>query len=311
MTLLKPTMRCFSIVYGGIIGEKNSEAAAVLIEELKKNLKNCKMDVVFFNHLRVDSDIFQLSKKLPGILSRDYLSKMENHSCMSVPKNIEEFFQTRSHNHRAKLKRYMKNLEKEFPNQVKMITYTKESDLDEAVRDASKVSRVTYQYELGVGFRDTERKRTLLMTSARKGWLRLHILYINGEPVAFQNIIKYGNQYVGYGIGFDPKWSRWRIGTVLFLKIIEYICTEAKAENYDFGFGDAEYKEIYGDKHWQEVSVYIFAARLYPIFVNLLRTVLRAVELILEYILKKTGLRKKLKRYWRNRLIAKASESVA
>ena len=308
-TVMKPRMRCLSVVYGGILGQPDNNVCSILVNELSRILRSREIDIVFFNHLKTDSCIYQLSKKLPGILSRDYFSRVENHYCMSVPQNVEEFFRTRSHNHRAKLKRYIRNLEKEFPNEVEMVTYSNESDLDKAIRDASKVSRVTYQYELGAGFRDTARTRTLLTTSAKKGWLRLHILYIHGEPVAFRNIIKYSNLYIGYGMGHDSKWSKWRVGTVLFLKILEYICNDEDVEIIDFGFGNAEYKDIYSDKQWQEASIYIFAPRFYPTFINILRTSIAAINSILEYVVKKSGFTNRIKRLWRNRLENKTSQT--
>ena len=307
-TIIKPKMRCLSVVYGGILGQPDNNACSFLVNELLRILRSREIDIVFFNHLKADSCIYQFSKKLPGILSRDYFPKVESHSCMSIPENIEDFFRTRSHNHRAKLKRYIRNLDKEFPNEVKMVTYSNESDLDKAIRDASKVSRVTYQYELGAGFKDTARTRTLLTTSARKGWLRLHILYIHGEPVAFRNLIKYCNLYIGHGMGHDSKWSKWRVGTVLFLKVLEYICNDEDIEIFDFGFGDAEYKDIYSDKQWQEASIYIFAPRFYPAFINILRTNIAALNSILEYVVKKSSLTNRIKRLWRNKL-SKTSEN--
>ncbi|MEJ2647395.1 MAG: hypothetical protein P8016_03165, partial [Sedimentisphaerales bacterium] len=36
LTLLRPRLRCFSIVYGGIIGEQNNEAVAVVIKGFEK-----------------------------------------------------------------------------------------------------------------------------------------------------------------------------------------------------------------------------------------------------------------------------------
>jgi hypothetical protein len=227
---------------------------------------------------------------------------------MSVPENLEQFYMAHSTNHRAKLKRYIRRLEKEYPNSIKMVTYSQETDLDKAIKAASQISRLTYQYGLGYGFTDDYKTRCLLTTAAKQGWLRIHILYINDEPCAFESWLKYKKAYVGYGVGFDPKWKKRRIGTVLFLKTIELLCADPTVEVIDYGFGDAEYKRIYCNKEWQEASVYIFALRFYPIFLNILRTCMRAVESALEYFIEKTGTKNWIKRCWRNRLAKTASE---
>ena len=88
----------------------------------------------------------------------------------------------------------------------------------------------------------------------------------------------------------------------MFLRVLERICADPGIESIDFGFGDADYKHRYGDEQWQEASVYIFAPRPYPIFINMLRTFTTGLNRGLEYILNKTGLTGWTKRRWRNLL---------
>lgn len=307
-TILRPKLQSLTVDYGGILGKPDRDVCQIIIRGLLGQLQSRKVSMIYFNHLETNSHIYTLSRKLPGILSKDYFPKVEPHFCMSVPENLEQFYMSRSANHRAKLKRYIRKLEKNYPNRIKIVTYSQEADLDEAIKAASQISRLTYQYGLGYGFTDDHKTRCLLTTAAKQGWLRIHILYINDEPCAFENWLKYEKAYVGHGIGFDPKWKKWRIGTVLFLKTIELLGADPAVEVIDFGFGDAEYKRSYNNKKWQEASVYIFAPRFYPICVNILRTCIRAVESALEYFIKKTGTKKLIKRCWRNRLSRTASE---
>ena len=302
LTILKPRMRCLSVVYGGILGQPSNEVCSFLINELMKILRSREIDMVFLNHLRTDSYIYQLSKKLPNILSKGYFPEVENHRCMSVPENLEQFYKARSKKHRANLKRYQKKLEKEYPNSIKIITYSQEADLDKAIKAASRISLSTYQYGLGYGFTDDSKTRNLLTTAARQGWLRIHILYINDEPCAFQLGLKYGKTYFLEQIGFHPRWKQWNVGTFLFIKVLEDLCQDCAVEKLNYGFGDAPYKRSYGDKSWDEASVYIFALRFYPICVNMLRTYIMILNSALEYTVNKSGLTNRIKRLWRNRL---------
>jgi hypothetical protein len=301
-TLFSSTLRCLGVVYGGVIGNLTNDVCEMLVRELMNTLRCGEADMIRFNHIRTDSCIFRISIKLPGVLNRGYFPKVENHWSMSAPENLEQFYQARSKKHRGNLKRYISKLDKEYPNQVRIITYTEEGDLDEAIKAASQISRLTYQHGLDSGFTDNPRTRVLLTTAARQGWLRMSVLYINGEPGAFQVGQHYGKQYMLEQIGFDPKWSRLELGTVLFIRVLEDICADPDIEFVDFGFGDADYKHSYGDKQWQEASVYIFAPRLYPIFINIVQTFTIGLNKSLEYILHKTGLVGWIKRRWRDLL---------
>jgi len=249
--------------------------------------------------------MYQLSRKIPGILSRGYFPEIENHWCMPVPDDIEQFYLARSKKHRANLKRCISKLEKEYPNSIKVITYSEEADLDDAIQAAAQISCSTYQRGLGCGFTDDSRTRGLLIQAARQGWLRMSVLYIDGQASAFQIGLSYHREYKLAEIGFDPKWGKFNIGTVLFLKVLEEICSDQDIESFDFGFGHADYKQSYGSQKWQEASVYIFAPRFYPVLVNMLQSSMLGLSLGIEYVLNKTGFTGCIKRHWRNWLQAK------
>lgn len=307
-TLLSPKLTCLTIVYGGILGQPGEELCSFLIGELTKVLHRREADMVYFNHLRTDSHIYRCARRIPGILSRDYCCVTEPHWSMKAPESIEGFFQARSKKHRANMKRFIRKLEKEYPNQVRVITYTQEDDLDDAIKAASEISHSTYQHGLGCGFIDNPRTRVLLTTAARRSWLRISVLYVNGEPGAFQVGLHYVKKYILEQIGFDPKWGRLEVGTVLFLRVLEHICADPDIEFVDFSFGDADYKRSYGDERWQEASGYIFAPRLYPITVNAARTFFTSVNSALKYILSKAAVAGRVKRFWRDTLCAKGPE---
>lgn len=301
-TLLKPTLRCLTVVYGGIIGQPANEVSALLIRELMNTLNHDEVDMVQFNHLRTDSPVYQLARKMPGVLSRGYFPKIETHWSMSVPEDIDLFYQSRSTRHRANLRRYIRKLEKEYEGRVKMVTYSKEGEVECAVDVAAKVSSKTYQHGMGCGFVNDSRSRTLLKTAAKWGWFRAYVLVVDEEPCAFQLMLRYGRVCYLDQIGFDPRWKKYCVGTVLFLYVLKTLCADSQVDYIDFYFGDAEYKRHYGTEHWLEASAYIFAPRLYPIFVNVFGSSTRAMSLGLEYFVNKMGFVRWIKRRWRNLL---------
>lgn len=308
--ILKPSMRSLSIVYGGVLGQPTNEACAIMVRELMNTLSLGQADVVHFNHLRTDSPMYQLARRTPGVLSRGHFPKVEPHWSMSIPESMDDFYAARSKKHRKHLKQYVRKLENKYPGQVKMVTYNREDEVEEVIRAASHISIKTYQHALTRSSRINDvRRKNLLTAAAINGWFRAYILFVGNQPCSFRLALHYGRSYFADGIGFDPEWRQFRVGTVLFLKVLENLCRDHTVENYDFGFGDAEYKRSYGTNQWKEASLYIFAPRFYPVLVNMLQSSMLGLSLGIEYVLNKTGITSWIKRHWRNCLQAKNPKS--
>ncbi len=300
LTLLKPSLRCISICYRGFLGQTNSEVCSIWLRELNLRLRRGEADVAVFNHLSTDSDMYRLARAKPNVLSRGYCPKVESHWRMAIPEDIDFFYKRLSKKNRGNLKRYMRNLEKK--HEVRMVTYSRLDMLQEAITAASQISSRTYQHALATGFLDDSATMSRLTAMAEYGWLRLHILFVDDKPCAFQLGLQYHGTYLLNQIGFDPEWSRWQIGTTLFLKVLEDLCRDPAVDILDFGFGDAQYKSSYGDEHWSEATVYMFAPRLYPIWVNALRYLTTGLSLRMSYWARKVGFKSWVKRRWRDSL---------
>ncbi|MHC4323757.1 MAG: GNAT family N-acetyltransferase, partial [Planctomycetota bacterium] len=205
------------------------------------------------------------------------------------------------------LRRKNRKLEKEFGDELKIVTYSGREDVPHAVSAAFRISQHTYQAGLGVGIVDDCKTRKILDALARHGWLRMSILFIKDEPCAFQFGLQYGHTYFLEQLGFCPKWTHWNVGTVLFNKILEDLCRDPSVERFNFGFGDAQYKRSYGSDCWLEASVCIFASRAYPLLVNVLESSTAGLSLGIQYIVYRTSLAGWIKRKWRRLLRPKSS----
>ena len=192
---------------------------------------------------------------------------------MVMPKTIEMFYAARSKKHRSNLRRYLRKLERMVGQSMRMQTYCRPEEVPQAVADAAAISAHTYQSALGAGFTDDPAKRLVLRRAAEKGWFRGHILYLHDAPAAFQFALKYGRVYHGSAIGYEPQWRDLRVGTILFVMVLEQLCREGDVDYYDFGFGDAAYKESYADECWIEAdATYVYAPRAYPLLINMVVT---------------------------------------
>jgi hypothetical protein len=307
--LFNPSVCSLSVVYGGILGERTSDVCVAMIEKFMDMLARREVDVVFLNHIATDSLIYKHATKMPDIFCRGHFPRNELHWSMTIPQDVDLLYKSFAPKTRNTLRRKNRKLEKEFGDELQIITYSGRDDVPHAVSAASRISQYTYQAGLGVGIVDDRQTRKILDVSARHGWLRMSILYIKDEPCAFQLGLQYGQTYFLEQLGFLPKWTRWNVGTVLFNKILEDLCRDPSVERFNFGFGDAQYKRSYGSECWSEASVCIFAPRAYPLLVNALESSTAGLSFGIQYVLDRTNLAGWIKRKWRGLLRPKSSKA--
>ena len=297
--LWAPTLSCLTVVYGGLVGRDDRETADAVIHELQSVLRKGEADMVFFNELRADSTLYCRAREIPGFFCRGHLPNLHVHRSQSMPDNLESFYQKLSKKHRANIRRGVRKLDAEFPSEVRVVKYSKRKEMKELIEAVSEISARTYQHAIGAGFHDNSETRYMVEKASEFGWLRGYVLFVSQKPVAFQLLTRYEKTYFLDKIGYDPEWKSWNVGTILYVKALEDMCGDADTDCIDFLFGDAEYKQSYGDRHWSEASLYIFAPRAYPIIVNLVDSSVRELSHGLARIADKFGFMSKVKTGWR------------
>jgi len=301
-TLLRPRLKCLNVVYGGILGQPKDNLCLIIINELRRQLKSRRFDVVYLNHLNTDSAFYQAVRKAPGFFTRDYFPIIDKHWRMSIPDDMDQFYKACTHGHRGSLRRGLRKFEKEYPGPNNFVKYTRKDEVGNFVKMAAEISSKTYQHAIGAGLVNDEHTISRIKTAASHGWLDGNLLFAGDKPCAFQLGLRYKEVYYLVRLGFDPDLHTLRVGTNLFLKVMESLCKDRSVKMFDFYFGDAEYKKRYGTTHWSEACICIFAPRLYPICINVLRNTIAATNATLVYVMNKFSATGWIKRKWRNLL---------
>lgn len=307
--ILDPSLKCLTVVYGGALGQFSNDVSTLLLKELIDSLKRREANVVFLNHLRIDSHLYHLATKMPNFWCKDHFSVVESHWQTHIPESIKDFYETIPSKHKREWRRCERKLAEKCNGSVRVVCYRDEKDVDYLMETSCQISSITYKHALNVGIVDDELTRSLLNQAARDGCLRAYILYVNDVPCAFEFGVCFGEVYFPEYMGYDPKWTTFGPGALLWVKVIEDLCTDPTIDTLDYGFGDAAYKERFGTKSWPEASVYIFAPRFYPIIINLLRGSVMSLNVCLQYVLQKIGFLEWVKRQWRNLLQGKNADS--
>ncbi|MEW6187420.1 MAG: GNAT family N-acetyltransferase [Thermodesulfobacteriota bacterium] len=309
--IFSPTIQSLTVVYGGLLGNQTVALSEVMFQEIMTPLKDGRVDVVRFNYLAVDSPIYPLVNTRPGFFSRDRFPTFNTHWHMQVPKSIEEFFQSRSSKHRSWLRRMERLLVKDYPGEVKYVCYHKEDELDKIFSEAEVVARKTYQRNIKVGFADNEETRRIYALLMKKGRLRSYITYIGNEPKAFWVGELYKDTFTLFSTGYDPLYKKYELGTILFLKMLEDLCTLGTVRSLDFGFGDASYKSRFGDRNQMEATINIFSNNFKGIKISMLRFLFVGSQREIRKLLERYHLIEKIKKIWRSRLKQKNKEKPA
>ena len=300
-SVFEDNVRMLAVNYGGVLGKQSPQISELLIAELVKSLSDGDADIVFMNALRVDSDIYRLARTLPRTISRDRLENRSTHWKMACPENLDLFLKRMSQKHRYWIRRVTKLLEKEYSGKVEYKYLHEQKDIERLCEDAESIAKNTYQRGLGVGFRDGELTRQTLNLLATKRMLRSYFLYVNEKPCAYWIGTRYGNVFHLDYTAYDPAFQKNEPGTVLFMKMIDDLC-RLNVKEIDFGFGDALYKNRYGDESWEESSVYIFSPKWKGAKLNVYWTLTGKIHQYSKDMAKKAQILQKIKTGWRRKI---------
>ena len=164
--------------------------------------------------------------------------------------------------------------------------------------DVEAVASRTYQRRLGVGYLGNERQRARLAALAERGWLRGYVLYLDGQPIAFELGELYRGRFDSLAGAYDPDHGHHRVGAYLLLKAIEDLGAE-HVSVFDFGFGDAEYKSKLAHRRFEEGDLVIYARRPRPTWIKFARTALLEISRAVTAGLTRLALMERIKQWSR------------
>ena len=92
----------------------------------------------------------------------------------------------------------------------------------------------------------------------RRGWLRLFVLRLNGEPAAVLHGYRYGRTFYFYQSGFDPAFAKESVGLITMGLTIRHALEEGAAE-YDMLRGAEPYKFLWARRACELGRLELFA----------------------------------------------------
>ncbi len=162
---------------------------------------------------------------------------------------------------RKKLRRRQRNLERDYPGQVKFQWVERASELPAAMDALIALHKKLWRERGDSGsFSDPTFNtfhRRVAELFLQKDWLRFYTLSIEDRIVAADYYFRYGDRWYSYQSGWDPDWAKYGLGALLLSHSIERAAAEG-SEEVDFLRGDEDYKYRWTDSEREERRLWVF-----------------------------------------------------
>ena len=130
----------------------------------------------------------------------------------------------------------------------------KDDDLDDFISDYESVYQKSWKSQEG----HPQFIRSIIKSFARKGWLRLGLMYIAEKPVAAQLwFVKDGVASI-YKLSYDGQYAKYSVGSILTAAMMRQVIDDDCVELVDFLTGDDAYK-----KDWMSHQQARYRIRIY------------------------------------------------
>ncbi|MGH7202379.1 MAG: GNAT family N-acetyltransferase [Planctomycetaceae bacterium] len=126
------------------------------------------------------------------------------------------------------------------------------------LEQAHRISQKTWQSRrLGLRIRNDETELAQLTFLAMHGALRSYLLRQGDRPLAFLIGHQSGGTFHYEEVGFDGDEAKSSPGLVLLLKVLDDLFARDRPAWFDFGAGDAEYKQLFASHSSRSGDVWL------------------------------------------------------
>jgi len=291
-----------TLIHEGVLGELDEGSATSVVEALTGMVRHGEADMVSIHSLPERlSGFWNALARQRGLGLGARQPAWTVHRALTLEAEPDFLIRKMRSKHRSWVKRKERELEQKFHGEFRWIWHRVIEDIVPLCQRMEAVAKITYQRGLGAGFTDGEATRQRLAVFSNRGQMRICMLEINGVPKAFWLGHVYGGAFHSGATGYTPDMRPFEVGTLMFLRMVEELVREG-VRNLDFGLGDAEYKERFGDQSWREASVQLFGLRWKSRLLRVWLGSANVMDQLARGLVTRMGMAARLKQWWRARL---------
>lgn len=215
----------------------------------------------------------------------------QNRSLIHFPESPADYWKQFRPKSRLKQKKRLRQ-----NGAMRLLRVTEPGQVADFLEAAHQISLNTWQSQrLGQRIKNDDKEIEELTFLALNGSLRSYLLMKEDHPVAFKVGYQHKGIYRDLEIGFDLNYASTSPGEALLLLSLDDLIQHDTPDTYDFGEGDAEYKQRYCSELTQSGSVFLFPSTIKNKCFLLYLKLSRAIDRALRKLLKASGLHTSLR----------------
>jgi hypothetical protein len=283
-------------------GSQSEDVCRLLMREVCQAANREGIDFINLGFVPVDSPLYTLALAFPGMMGRDLFVEKRFGYAKTLQASSDAFLLSLRPKRRKQLKHEQKRLHEAFPGSVEVVAVSKETEIDPALDHVENIARRTHLRARGRGFEDTPASRREIRLLAAKGWIRIYLLRIAGDPVAYWVCTQDRGKLRSIYTGYDPSFERFSPGMCLFVSVIQDLCDERgeRGTLIDFGWGAFQYKEVLSDRRYCEGNPHIFSLTLRGQLIRLLKALALSLKSFAKWVLQRIGMLRKYEKMLRD-----------
>ncbi len=159
-----------------------------------------------------------------------------NWSYLLQGQSFEQYMAKRPGSVRNTIARKERKLEREQGYEIRLFT---DQQIPQAIADYNVVYKASWK----AAEVSNDIMVSLIERFAKMGWLRLAVLYIQGQPAAAQIWFVVYSKASIFRLAYDESWKQYSPGSILTKFLMEYVIDTDKVDKIDFLTGNERYKQ--------------------------------------------------------------------
>jgi len=263
-----PEARVLTFDSGGRMGQESNAFDRLLVTQLLRGAKCAGIDLILFQRLPLRSTLFQELRQSRGLLIQQRVPHIFCYSTLPLTAPAGKTAPMFSGKNLRETRRKTRILQRAFPDGVNFRCFCRPSELDHGIHDAATVSVSSWQHYLGHDSLGDARTEANLEFCARRGWLRIYVMYIDASPCAFLIGQLYERTFYCQYAGYNHAFARFSVGSLLTEWALENLAA-AGVEEVDLGEGGQEHNRRLGCRVREEGDVHVYFPTLRGLRANI------------------------------------------
>ena len=266
-TLFTAPARWLVVVAGGVVGARSDEDHRLVLRALEAGLRRGDADILQLSKVPVGSPLHRAAAQHRRVSA----PAPQTHHTSDLSGGFDALVARKSKRTRLRIRKRLQRLG-DAEAKVGVRRVGADDEVADVVRTLDAITAHSYQRGIGVGFADDALHRAFIRWAIDGEPYRIWLLSLDGTPVAHLSGLIHARTFHLFDTAFDGAHAEEEPGSLLLTRVLQELAGDPEVDAFDYGYGDALYKQQMSDRSWDETDLLLFATRPRALTLNLLNT---------------------------------------